>query len=124
MAVDPRTDVPDKGIIRALWIGLLVPPAAFLLNLEAAYALVPAACKAGSVVVVHLVHLIFMGLAIFGSVVAWRTWRRSGAAWPGGSGGRIGRTQFMAGLGVLMGIMFVGVILAQWIPSFILDPCQ
>jgi hypothetical protein len=30
----------------------------------------------------------------------------------------------MAGIGILMGLMFAVVILAQWIPSFILDPCQ
>jgi hypothetical protein len=76
------------------------------------------------VVLVHLVHLLSLGLAIFGGVVGWRTWQRSGAVWPGGSGGRMGRTQFMAGLGALTGALFAAVILAQWIPSFILDPCQ
>jgi hypothetical protein len=30
----------------------------------------------------------------------------------------------MAGLGVLVGAFFVLVILAMWIPSFVLDPCQ
>ena len=124
MAMDPRTDVPDQSVIRALWAGLLIPPVAFLVNLEAAYALVPVACSARSVVVLHLVHLISLVLAMVGSVVAWQTWRRSGATWPGGGGGRAGRTQFMAGVGGLMGIMFVAVILAQWIPNFILDPCQ
>lgn len=124
MTVDPRTDVPDKGVIRALWTGVLVPPVAFLLNLEVAYALVPTACGARSVVLVHLVHLVSLGLAILGGVVAWRTWQRSGATWPGGEGGRISRTRFMAGLGALMGLLFTLVILAQWIPSFILDPCQ
>ena len=124
MAVDPRTDVPDKGILRALWIGVLVPPTAFLINLEVAYALVPRACGSRTVLLVHLVHLVTLALAVYGGVVALRTWRRSGATWPGGGGGRIGRTQFMAGLGMLMGLMFVAVIVAQWIPSFILDPCQ
>jgi hypothetical protein len=124
MTVDPRTDVPDKGIIRALWAGVLVPPTAFLFNLEAAYALVPVACNAGTVLLVHLVHLVSLALAVVGGLLALRVWRRSGAAWPGGEGGRISRTQFMAGLGILMSLMFTVVILAQWIPSFILDPCQ
>jgi hypothetical protein len=124
MAVDPRTDVPDKGVIRALWIGLLVPPTAFLFNLEVAYALVPTACSMRAAVLVHLVHLISLALAIFGGVVAWRTWQTSGAIWPAGEGGRTSRTQFMAGVGVLTALMFTVVILAQWIPSFILDPCQ
>jgi hypothetical protein len=124
MTVDPRTDVPDKGIIRALWTGVLLPPVAFLLNLELAYALVPVACGARTVVLVHVVHLVSLALAVFAGVVAWRTWQKSGATWPEGEGGRLSRTQFMAGLGILMGLMFAVVILAQWIPSFILDPCQ
>ena len=124
MAVDPRTDVPDKRIIRALWIGVLVPPAAFLFNLELAYALVPTACSARTVVLVHLVHLVSLAFTIFATVVALRAWRRSGASWPGGEGGRVSRTQFMSGMGILMGVMFALVIMAQWIPSFVLDPCQ
>jgi hypothetical protein len=124
MAVDPRTDVPDKGTIRALWTGVLLPPVAFLVNLEVAYALVPAACGARTTIAVHLVHAVSLTLAILGGVVAWRTWQRSGAIWPGGEGGRISRTQFTAGLGALMALLFTIVIVAQWIPSFILDPCQ
>ncbi|HET6836606.1 MAG TPA: hypothetical protein VFH24_01120 [Gemmatimonadales bacterium] len=116
--------MPNKRIIRTLWIGLLVPPVAFLLNLEAAYALVPTACSEGTAALVHLVHLISLLLAVFGGVVAWRAWQQSGATWPGGAGGRVSRTQFLAGLGALMGLLFIVVILAQWMPSFILDPCQ
>ncbi|HYF40152.1 MAG TPA: hypothetical protein VD930_10705 [Gemmatimonadales bacterium] len=124
MAIDPRTEVPDKGVIRALWTGLLLPPIAFLFNLETAYALVPVACQARASLLVHLVHLISFSLAIFGGLVAWRTWQKSGATWSGGEGGIMGRTQFMAGLGVLTAVLFALVIVAQWIPSFILDPCQ
>ncbi len=124
MAVDPRTDVPDEATIRAVWMGVLVPPAAFLLNLEAAYALVPTACSTGSVLLVHLVHLISLAFVFFAGVVALRVWQRSGATWPGGEGGRIGRTRFLSGIGILNSVLFALVILAQWIPSFILDPCQ
>ncbi|HEX6432716.1 MAG TPA: hypothetical protein VFZ87_00670 [Gemmatimonadales bacterium] len=123
MAIDPRTDVPDKRIIRALGIGLLVPPVAFLFNLEAAYALVPTACSEGTALV-HLVHMVSLLVAVLGSAVGWRAWQKSGATWPGGAGGRASRTQFLAGLGALMGLLFIVVILAQWMPSFILDPCQ
>jgi hypothetical protein len=124
MTVDPRDDVPDARLLRALWTGLLLPPAAFLLNLEVAYALVPTACSTHNPILVHLVHIACLALAVVGGITALRTWRRSGATWPGGQGGRVGRTQFMAGLGVLLGVLFTLVILAQWIPSFMLSPCQ
>jgi hypothetical protein len=124
MAVDPHTDVPDAGTLRALWAGILLPPVAFLLNLEAAYALVPAACSSRNLLPVHLVHAAALGFAILGGATALRFWRQSGSTWPGGEGGRLSRNRFMAGLGVFMGLQFGLVIVAQWIPSFILDPCQ
>jgi hypothetical protein len=124
MTVDRRTDIPDAREIRALWAGLLLAPAAFLLNLEVAYALVPAACSAGSRLRVHLVHLLCLLIAAAGGFTAWQAWRSSGEIWPGEEGGRLGRSRFMAGLGLLLSGLFVLVILAQWIPSFVLNPCQ
>jgi hypothetical protein len=103
---------------------VLLPPLAFLINLEVAYALVPTACSGRNLLPVHLVHLISLVLAIVGGLTALRHWRLSGATWPGGAGGRLSRTQFMSGVGMLLGLLFALVIVAQWIPSFILDPCQ
>jgi hypothetical protein len=124
MAVDPRTEVADAGTLRALWIGVLLPPIAFLLNLEAAYALVPAACSSRNLLLIHLVHLVGLALAVFGGLTALRSWRRNGSTWPGGEGGPLSRTRFMSGLGMFLSLQFGLVIVAQWIPSFILDPCQ
>jgi hypothetical protein len=124
MTVDPRTDVADAKELRALWTGLLLAPAAFLLNLEVAYALVPVACSSGSRLLVHIVHAVCLLLAAFGAITALRQWKLTGETWPGETGGRIGRSRFMAGLGLYLSLLFVMVILAQWIPSFVLSPCQ
>lgn len=124
MTVDPRTDIPDARLLRALWTGLLLAPVAFLLNLEVAYALVPTACSSRNPLLIHLVHLVCLLLAGVGALTAWRCWRGAGEIWPGGAGGPISRTRFMAGLGLLTSGLFALVILAQWIPSFVLNPCQ
>ena len=124
MTVDSRTDIPDAGELRALWSGLLLAPAAFLLNLEVAYALVPTACSTGARLLVHSVHLACLFLAAAGALIAWRSWRQTGETWPGGAGGRLSRSRFMAGVGLLLSLFIVMVILAQWIPSFVLSPCQ
>ena len=124
MTVDQRTDLPDAREIAALWTGLILPPAAFLLNLEVAYALVPVACSSGATLPVHLVHLGCLILALVGGVFAWRCWRATGSTWPGEEGGRLARSRFMAGLGLLVSALFALVIVAQWIPSFLLSPCQ
>jgi hypothetical protein len=122
--VDTRTEVPDAREIRALWTGLLLAPLAFLLNLEVAYALVPVACSTGNQLLVHMVHLVCLLLAAAGGLSAWRVWISSGKTWPGAEGGALGRSRLMAGLGLLNSALFVLVIVAQWIPSFLMNPCQ
>jgi hypothetical protein len=124
MTVDSRTDVPDARQLRALWVGLLLAPVAFLINLEAAYAVVPTACSARNELPVHLIHLACLLLTLYGLLTAWRSWKATGATWPGEAGDPLARSRFMAGTGLLVSAMFVLVIVAQWIPSFVLDPCQ
>jgi hypothetical protein len=124
MGVDPRTDVPDARELRALWTGLLLAPIAFLLDLEVAYALVPTACSTRNQLPVHLSHFACLLLALFGGLTALRCWRLTGSTWPGEAGDPLARSRFMAGLGLLLSGFIVLVIIAMWIPSFILDPCQ
>jgi hypothetical protein len=124
MTVDPRTDVPDARALRALWTGILLPPLAFLLDLEVAYALVPTACSTRNQLPVHLSHLACLLLALFGGFTALRCWSALGSTWPGEAGDPTARSRFMAGVGILMSALFVLIIVAMWIPSFILDPCQ
>jgi hypothetical protein len=124
VTADPRTNVPDAGEIRNLWIGILVPPIAFLIDLEVAYALVPTACSTRNRLLIHLVHLACLLLVLFAWGTAWRCWKAAGASWPAEEGGPLGRSRLLAGLGVLMSALFALVILAMWLPSFILDPCQ
>jgi hypothetical protein len=124
MTVDSRTEIPDARELRALWAGLLLAPTAFLLNLEVAYALVPTACSTGTRLLVHVVHLVCLLLAAAGALIARRSWRSTGETWPGGAGGRLSRSRFMAGVGLLLSLFIVMVIVAQWIPSFVLNPCQ
>lgn len=124
MTADTRTDVPDAREIRNLWIGVLVPPIVFLIDLEVAYALVPTACSMQTRLVIHLVHFACLLLVLFGWVTAWRCWKATGSAWPAEEGGPLGSSRLLAGTGVLMSALFALVILAMWLPSFILDPCQ
>jgi hypothetical protein len=124
VTADPRTDVPDAPEIRNLWIGVLLAPIVFLIDLELAYALVPTACSTRSRLPVHLVHLACLLLVLFGWAIAWRCWKATGATWPVEEGGPLARSRFMAGLGLLLSGFIALVIVAMWIPSFILDPCQ
>src|SRR4051812_35746453 len=116
MGVDSSTRVAERREIRALWTGLLLPPVAFMANLELAYALVPSACSARNDLPVHLVHLACLLLALGGTLLSWRRWSAMGRRWPGEDGGFPASARFLAASGVLGGGYFVLVILAQWLP--------
>jgi hypothetical protein len=109
---------------RALWFGLFAGPAAFLLNLQISYMLAPQSCRAGSTVALHVTNVACLALAVAGGLIAWRSWRRTGREWPGDEGGVISRSRFMAALGVMTSALCALVVVAQWIPTLFLSPCQ
>lgn len=104
--------------------GVLAGPVAFLLNLQIGYMLVPWACHRSNTIPIHVTMLACLALALGGSLLSWRDWRRIGEQWPDEGAGAVARSRFLAALGVMTGALFALVIIAQWIPSFILSPCQ
>ncbi|HET9465442.1 MAG TPA: hypothetical protein VFO71_07930 [Gemmatimonadales bacterium] len=124
MPIDTATRLPDGTGIPAQWAGNLLPPIAFLLELEIAYLLVPWACKAGMVLPVHLAHAAALLLALTGAVIAWRQWRRWSRIPTSDGPAPEARSRFMAELAMLVSAGFTLVILALWLPTFWLHPCQ
>jgi len=114
----------DGRELAVLAAALLVPPLAFLLNLQINYTLVPWACSTGHEFVLHLVSVGTLLVAASGGLVAWREWKRCGPGPPEGQGGRAPHFRFVSVIGILMSSLFALVILAQWIPNFVLSPCQ
>jgi hypothetical protein len=113
--------------VRSLWTGVLTAPIAFLVNLEASYIIVPRVCATGAEIPLHLVSLTMLLFAAFGGFIAWRNWQRTGRGDETVSRSEepvMTRSRFMSIWGTLMSLLFILVILAQWIPSFFLDPCQ
>ena len=122
---DTRTTVPEAGHLVALWVGVLLAPTAFLLNLELGYLAVPASCTTGGTTqLLHLIHGACLLVTIAGGAIAWRSWRVAGAGWPGDAGGPAARSRFLAGLGLSGSALFALTIAAQWIPTLVLHPCQ
>ena len=107
---DTRTDIPDAARLRAVWTGLLLAPAAWLTSLEVGYMLVRPDCVAGTTIRQHSVHAVFLLIALAGLFVAWRA--------------RRAERDFLASLGVATSALFVLILVAQWIPAFLVHPCQ
>jgi hypothetical protein len=100
-----------------LWAGILLPPLAVLIQLEANYALVLWACRTQMLWPMHFVSALMLGATLGSGAVARRMQRRlkAQATSPG---------SFMAILGVLSALLFSLVAMAQWIPIFLYGPCQ
>ena len=112
-----------KGLL-ALWAGILLPPCAWFLHQQLSYMLVPWACVTGRQFILYAVTLATLLLAIGGGLVARHSWRRLGRDRADGAGGVVARSRFMAVGGVLSSALFSLVIVAQGIPSFILNACE
>lgn len=113
-----------SSVLFALWMGVLLAPFSFLLNLQVSYALVPWACSAGHPFWLHLASAGTFLLAMLGAFTAWRNWQKTGRESQSEGGTPLARSRFMAIIGLMMSALFSLIILAQWIADFILDPCQ
>jgi len=107
-----------------LWFGILAGPLAFLLNLQLSYMLVQPVCVTAHHIILHLVPAGALLLAASGGVSAWWNWQRTGQAESSKAEGVLPRSRFMADVGLLTSGLFLVVIVAQWLPNFILSPCQ
>jgi hypothetical protein len=108
----------------SLWAGLLAGPLATLTQLQANYALVLWACGAGRVWPLHLVASLALAVAVWAGLLSRRNLRRAGGGWDDEGAGVVPRSRFMAVVGLLMSVLAALVVVAQWIPIFLHDPCQ
>lgn len=108
-----------------LWLGLLLPPVVWALQLQTIYLLIGYnTCEGGSRSPVHITSLICLILSAFGFFVSWRNWMKTGGIeWKSENSGIVPRSRFMAILGVLTGALFSIVIFAQWLPAIYGVPC-
>jgi hypothetical protein len=112
-----------RGVM-SLWAGVLLPPLIFLIDLQAAYALVPPACHAGGPLnwPLHLVQLVSIAACIGLGVLAWSHVRTTGSP-PDDGGSILSRSRFLAWCGVSTSVFVVLLLVAQWVPTFVLGPC-
>jgi hypothetical protein len=120
---EQREHERGAGLLR-LWAGVLVAPLAFLSGLQANYTLAQKLCPGGPTSVLHLTTLLFLLLALAGGLIAWRNWARAGGKWPDESAERVVRNRLLAAVGVMISLLSALIIVAQWIPQFIFNPCM
>jgi hypothetical protein len=105
--------------------GLLLAPAVWLTGFQLIYSLTPVACHHPEwSFVLHVIPpLTLLGTAS-SFWMAWSNWRAAGAEWPDESATVTSRDRFMAVLGMLFSAYLSLLVITQWFPVFLLNPCQ
>jgi len=120
---DYKTRGTKNGL--ALWTGVLAGPTAWLIQFQTRYSLVEWICSSRQTWASHLVWIGFLLLSLGGGLLSWRNWVRAGREWPSDlvSAPR-GTESLLSVLGMMTSAMFSLVIIAQAIPTFMINPCQ
>jgi hypothetical protein len=124
MTADPSARPDDGTNVAAQLLGVLLAPAAVLAGLQLAYQYVPHDCRAHSTALGHLIHGGALLLCLAGAFIAWSEWQRHGGEWPEEEAGPMGRSRLLGAVGVLISLLSALVVVAQWLPTFFLSPCQ
>ncbi len=106
-----------------LWVGIVGPPAIWAARIAAAYVLVPYACWAGQRWLMHLPTIVAVFIAGAMTIDAWRLWRRAGSHASSELGDVLARSRFMAAFGIMNGIFWIMVMLAEELASLYIGPC-
>jgi small-conductance mechanosensitive channel len=126
-AVASKLAHEEKRTLLALWIGILVPPAAWSVHLLLGYLLVALACRLSWTTLVlglllHGLTLVLTAVTVGSIVVVWRTGRDAGV--PGdASDDERERRSFMVHMATFLSALFLLLILAGDIPNFFVPPC-
>lgn len=124
MAIDVEPRPRDGTPLAWEWIVNLGPPLLVLIDLQVGYMLVSRNCLEDDRLSNHLAHGFFLLVTVLLLLKAWRLWCAAGSEWPGTGPDLRTRSRFMAALGMLIASLSALVIVAQWIPVFVLHPCQ
>ena len=107
----------------AAWIGFAGAPAAWFLQLETHYALIPIACATGRTWPLYAASVLFLLIALGAGYVAWTDYAHP---WSRGTSDHTSaeRTRFMGAVGLLTSGLFLFLILVQSVPLFVFGPCE
>jgi heme/copper-type cytochrome/quinol oxidase subunit 3 len=107
----------------SIWLALLVAPTLALLNLSVVYALVVPACEEQNTLPLHVFSVMSLLLCLLFTLMAWRQWRQHPASADAPEDDAAVRKNFLSAIAALAGLLSSVVIIAQWIPQWVLSPC-
>jgi hypothetical protein len=96
---------------------LIVAPLLALVDQSTALAMVGWSCAHSATLAVHALHFVFLAATVAAAIVAFAQWRRTQSA-----DTRV-RNRFLAALATASALLSTLVIVAMWIPVWMISPC-
>ena len=106
------------------WHGFLITPLLSLIALQTKFTMVDWACGAGQHWTLHVVAAIFVLLTGVGGALAYQSWRALDAVRDLSGASDEQWISFMLVLGMLMSLLSTLLLLAMWLPDFLLGVCD
>lgn len=123
-AAGQKKHEPRSGSGLMLWIGFIIPPLAWAMEMEAIWLTSEWGCDRMDFKWNHVVAVVTLLLAIAGTFIAW-TQGKASRSTPAATTIETPETRnFMSVLGTVMGLMFIMLIFAQWLPTLTGVPCS
>jgi hypothetical protein len=101
-----------------LWAGILAGPIAWIAQLSAVYPIAQLTCHAGFAPqhpgTIHAISIAALAATLTGACASWPLRGESSAQ----------RVRFMANLGLLLVALFALVVIATWVPVFVMTNCE
>jgi hypothetical protein len=107
-----------------LWTTDLGPPIIWLFSFQANFTLAPWACIFQVKAWLYFVSVLALVLELGLAALAWSQWKALGAELPGAAPGSLPRARLMALAGIVFGMGFATVVMAQAIPALVLGACE
>ncbi|MBX3001225.1 MAG: hypothetical protein KF893_22080 [Caldilineaceae bacterium] len=125
MITDHHESPPEPASLIALWFSALGGPLAWVLHNVGSYFVATVLCSVpGQELLLHALTVVLALVALGTALVGWRIRSRlKEMDWLDEYRISKGRAYFMASYGVISGILFWAVILAEGIPGFLIEPC-
>ena len=114
----------DRSTAFRLWVGLLLPPTAWITQLQVVWLTSEYGCITNDFLWNHVASVAALAISAFGGLVAFREWRSVGGGTDDDDATVRSRRRFMALIGVATGVLFTVVIFAQWLPTLTGVPCD
>ncbi len=108
----------------APWIALITGPLLCLINQLINFVAVPWVCATQNYWLLHLTHALAFGLVVWAGFLSHRVWRDTGGGVSSEGPEVKARDHFLGLIAIMTSAFSAALVLAMWLPNFMLGACQ